>query len=226
MGFQNLINLLFPKVCMGCDSFLLTNENVICTSCRHEIPLTQHSRNSKNEAFMKFYGRIPLEYANCFMFYHKKGIVQEIIHNLKYRGHEEIGTIFGDWFASDIDFHLHKFDAIIPVPLHPKRMRSRGYNQVTTFGMSLSKSFSIEYNPTILHRNINSKTQVKKNFFDRTALSDSLFGVNFDEKDHHKHYLLIDDVLTTGSTLEACCNALLKIPGTKISIVCLAMSHS
>lgn len=226
MGFQNILNLFFPKVCLGCDSFLQTNEKVICTSCRHEIPLTQHSKNLKNEAFMKFYGRVPVEHVSCFLYYHKKGIVQELIHNLKYRGHEEIGTLFGDWFAKELNDISPKFDAIIPVPLHSKRLRKRGYNQVTAFGISLSKQLNIPYNPTLLFRNINSKTQVKKNLFDRTTFSDSLFGVSFDEKDTNKHYLLIDDVLTTGATIEACCNALLKIPGIKISVVCLAMSHS
>ncbi len=100
--FKNLINLLFPKVCLGCESFLLTNENVICTSCRHEIPLTQHSKNPENEAIKKFYGRINVEYASTLMYYHKKGIVQEIIHSLKYRGHEQVGTVFGEWFAEDL----------------------------------------------------------------------------------------------------------------------------
>lgn len=226
MGFQNILNLFFPKVCLGCDSFLQTNEKVICTSCRHEIPLTQHSKNAKNEAFMKFYGRVPVEHVSCLLYYHKKGIVQELIHNLKYRGHEEIGTLFGDWFANELNGISQKFDAIIPVPLHSKRLRKRGYNQVTTFGISLSEHLNVPYNPMLLFRNINSKTQVKKNLFDRTAFSDSLFGVTFDEKDTNKHYLLIDDVLTTGATIEACCNALLKIPGIKISVACLAMSHS
>ena len=79
---------------MGCKSFLLSSENVICTNCRHEIPLTQHFRNPENEAFMKFYGRIPIEHASTLLYFHKKGIVQEIIHGLKYHGHEEIGTVF------------------------------------------------------------------------------------------------------------------------------------
>lgn len=225
--FKNLINLLFPKVCLGCKSFLLTTENVICTSCRHEIPLTQHSKNPVNEAFKKFYGRINVEYASTLMYYHKKGIVQEIIHSLKYRGHEEVGTVFGEWFAEDLkSATIPKFDAIIPVPLHRKRLRSRGYNQVTTFGEALSKNLEVSYNPKLLQRNTYSKTQSKKNLLGRTEIKETTFDVTFEEKDHNKHFLLIDDVLTTGSTLEACGRALLKIPGAKISVVCMAMSHS
>jgi ComF family protein len=162
------------------------------------------------------------------LYFHKKGIVQEIIHGLKYRGHEEIGTVFGDWISEDLKTLAvtNTFDAIIPVPLHKKRLRERGYNQVTTFGLALSNSLEVPYNETLLQRNVYSKTQVKKDLLGRTSIIDSLFDVTFTETDHNKHYLLIDDVLTTGATLEACGRALLKIPGAKISIVCMAMSHS
>jgi ComF family protein len=151
-----------------------------------------------------------------------------MIHSLKYRGHEEIGTVLGQWHADDLNKLpiTSTFDAIIPVPLHKKRLRERGYNQVTRFGQALSENLKIEYNPSILKRNVYSKTQVKKNLLNRTELIESLFEVDFTEKDHNKHFLLIDDVITTGSTLEACSRALLKIPGSKISIVCMAMSHS
>ena len=225
---ENLINVLFPKVCAGCNTCLLSNENVICTVCRHEIPLTNHYLNPENEAFKKFYGKVPIEFASTLVYYHKKGIVQEMIHSLKYRGHEEIGTVLGQWHADDLNKLpiTSTFDAIIPVPLHKKRLRERGYNQVTRFGQALSENLKIEYNPSILKRNVYSKTQVKKNLLNRTELIESLFEVDFTEKDHNKHFLLIDDVITTGSTLEACSRALLKIPGSKISIVCMAMSHS
>ena len=226
--FENLINVLFPKVCAGCNSFLLSNENVICTVCRHEIPLTNHYLNPENEAFKKFYGKIPVEFASTLVYFHKKGIVQEMIHSLKYRGHEEIGTVLGQWQAEDLKAIsiTSTFDEIIPVPLHKKRLRERGYNQVTQFGLALSENLKINYNPNLLYRNIYSKTQVKKNLLKRTEVIGNLFEVSYTEKDHNKHFLLIDDVLTTGSTLEACGRELLKIPGAKISIVCMAMSHS
>lgn len=227
--WKDLINILFPKVCLGCNAFLLANENVICTVCRHEIPLTNHYLNPENDAFNKFYGKIPLEFVVAFVYFHKKGIVQELIHNLKYRGHEEVGAFFGNWFSEELQL-LHKknpIDLIIPVPLHKKRVKERGYNQVTEFGIVLSKNLNIPYKPTVLERNIYSKTQVSKNLLGRTDVANkSVFDVVFTEKEHNKHFLLIDDVLTTGSTLEACSKALLKIPGAKISIVCIAMSHS
>jgi len=226
--FENLINVLFPKVCSGCSNHLLSNENVICTICRHEIPLTNHHLNPENEAIKKFYGKIPVEFASTLVYFHKKGIVQEMIHNLKYRGHEEIGAVLGEWQAENLKTLLitNSFDEIIPVPLHKKRLKERGYNQVSSFGLALSKKLKINYNPNILSRSVYSKTQVKKNLLNRTEVLEHIFEVNFSEKDYDKHFLLIDDVLTTGSTLEACGRELLKIPGAKVSIVCMAMSHS
>ena len=226
--FKGLVNLFFPPVCAGCHSLLLPNENVICTLCRHTIPLTNHHLNRENEAFKKFYGRIPVEHCSALLYFHKKGIVQELIHNLKYKGQEEIGTVLGEWCAAGLNeiLALQTIDAIIPVPLHKRKLRERGYNQVATFGLALSKRLGISYNPNILERNIYSKTQSKKSLFNRSEGIDTLFDVSYSEKDHNKHYLLIDDVLTTGATLEACSHALLKIPGAKISIICMAMAHS
>jgi ComF family protein len=201
---------------------------VICTLCRHNIPLTNHHLNPDNEAFKKFYGRIPVEHTSALLYFHKKGIVQELIHNLKYKGQEDIGAVLGEWYAEDLknlDI-LKTIDEIIPVPLHKRKLRERGYNQVTNFGKTLSIGLNILYNPNLLVRNIYSKTQSRKSFLNRSEGIDTIFDVVFTEKDHNKHFLLIDDVLTTGSTLEACSHALLKIPGTKISIVCMAMAHS
>ncbi|MDI5886910.1 MULTISPECIES: ComF family protein [Flavobacterium] len=226
--FESIINLFFPKVCSGCSSFLLSNENVICTVCRHEIPLTNHHLNPENDAFKKFYGRIPVLHTSALFYFHKKGIVQELIHNLKYKGHEEIGAILGEWYAEDLKTIklLQSADEIIPVPLHRRKLKERGYNQVTAFGTALSSSLNIDYNDSLLIRNVYSKTQSKKNLLGRTEGIESTFDVSFTEKDHNKHFLLIDDVITTGSTLEACSRALLKIPGSKISIVCMAMAQS
>ncbi len=226
--FKNIINLFFPPVCAGCHSFLMSNENVICTLCRHNIPLTNHHKNPENEAFKKFYGRIPVEYASALLYFHKKGIVQELIHNLKYKGQQEIGTVLGTWYAEDLKdlAIIRSVDEIISVPLHKRKLRERGYNQVANFGNALSKGLNIPYNPNVLIRTIYSKTQSKKNLLGRTEGMLHTFDVNFSEKNHNKHFLLIDDVITTGSTLEACSRALMKIPGAKISIVCMAMAHS
>jgi ComF family protein len=226
--FKSIINLFFPPVCSGCHSLLISNEKVICTLCRHNLPLTNHHINPENEAVKKFYGRIPVEYASALLYFHKKGIVQELIHNLKYKGQEEIGTVLGEWYAEELKnlAFIKSVDQIIPVPLHKRKLRERGYNQVTNFGLALSKNLNLDYNESVLFRKIYSKTQSKKKLLNRSDGIDTTFDVSFTEKDHNKHFLLIDDVITTGSTLEACSHALLKIPGAKISVVCMAMAHS
>jgi ComF family protein len=192
------------------------------------MPLTQHHLNPENDAYKKFYGRIPVEHVSALVYFHKNGIVQELIHSLKYRGQEAIGTVLGEWYGEELKSSqlLQTVDAIIPVPLHPKKLRERGYNQVTEFGNALAKKLEIPVNNSILYRQVYSKTQSQKNRLGRTEGIDTIFDVSFDEKDHNKHFLLIDDVITTGATLEVCAKALLKIPGTKISIVCMAMANS
>jgi ComF family protein len=226
--FNSLLNLFFPKVCAGCRKLLLATENVLCTNCRHEMPLTQYHLDSKNEAVKKFYGKIEIEYASAFLYFNKKGIVQELIHNLKYKGQEEIGTILGNWYVEDLkELKLETpFDIIIPVPLHKRKFKERGYNQVTTFGKTLAQGLEIAYDDTVLYRKKYSKTQSKKNLLGRSENIENIFDVHSLEKHQNKHLLIIDDVLTTGATLEACSRALLKIPGIKISIVCMAMANS
>ncbi|MGL2965527.1 ComF family protein [Flavobacterium sp. XGLA_31] len=225
---KHLLNLFFPKSCVGCHSFLLTDEKVLCTQCRHEIPLTNHHLMAQNEVMQKFYGRIPLEFGSALFYFHKKGIVQEMIHQLKYKGHEDISDMVGCWYASELKDleQMQHIDYIIPVPLHKKRLRERGYNQVEGFGKSLSAKLDIPYDDQLLFRKLHTKTQTKKDLLGRADVISTVFDVNYTEEHHGKHFMLIDDVITTGSTLEACSRALLKIPDVKISIVCMAMAHS
>lgn len=206
----------------------MANEKVICTLCRHNIPLTNHHLLVENEAYKKFYGRIPVEYASAFLYFHKKGIVQKLIHNLKYKGHEDIGIILGNWYSEELKETILalKADEIIPVPLHSKKLKERGYNQVSTFGQSLSEKLNVKYNDAVLFRKTYSKTQSKKNLLGRTEGIETIFDVHYSPQDHNKHFIIIDDVITTGATLEACGRALLKIPGARISIICMAMAQS
>jgi ComF family protein len=224
---NSLFNLFFPQACLGCSQFLSENETIICTDCRHEIPLTNQHLSIENEAMSKFYGRLPLEHISALMYFHKKGIVQQLIHNLKYYGHQEVGTLIGNWYATDLKSceNLKSIDAIIPIPLHRKRLHKRGYNQVTTFGKALSNHLNCPFDESILRRIQHSKTQTFKNLLSRTEFKSHTFQADFTTEHHNKHYLLIDDVITTGATLEAAGTVLLEIPNVKISIVCMAMSN-
>lgn len=223
-----LTNLLFPPLCYGCNALLLRNEELLCVECRHQLPLTQHHQIKDNYIAKKFYGILPVEFCAAMLYFHKDGIAQHLIHNLKYRGHQEIGTFLGNWYGNDLKEAAIKlqFSEIIPVPLHKKRFQERGFNQVTTFCLALSEELQIDYNTKLLYRNIYSKTQTKKNKEARTEVKNSLFDVSFTEKDIGKHFLLVDDVITSGATLEACAKALLKIPEAKISIITIAYSES
>jgi len=225
---KNLLKLIFPKLCFGCDNLLLQNESVICSHCRHNLPLTNHHLIYNNDTIKKFYGIINIEFGASMLYFHKDGIVQKLIHNLKYKGNENIGTFLGEWYANDIKNNeiITTVSEIIPVPLHTKRQKERGYNQVNSFCKALSKELEIPFNNSLLQRKKYSKTQTTKNKTERQLYDDAIFDTSFSESDKNKHYLLIDDVITTGSTLELCAKALLKIPNTKVSILTIAFTQS
>jgi len=221
---KHLVDIIYPRTCLGCNDLLKTGEVILCTKCRHNLPLTNHHLEKENEAYKRIAGRFPLENAMSMLIFEKHGIVQQIIHNLKYRGHQEIGTFLGDWYGEIIGDKLHNINEIIPVPLHKRRFRKRGFNQVITFCNSISRSLKIPINEKILFRNKYSKSQTKKTLFYRTYIDKNIFDVKFSERDFEKHFLLIDDVLTSGTTIEQCSKTLLKIPKSKISILTMAIT--
>ncbi|RVU91102.1 ComF family protein [Flavobacterium columnare] len=225
---KKLINIFFPDLCLGCQNLLGNNEQVICIECRHELPLTYHWNKINNDAFTKFYGRINLEHVSSMFYYHKTGIGQQLIHNLKYKGHTEIGSLLGKWHAEYLQ-HLAVFrtiDYIVPVPLHSKKLKERGYNQVDTYCKSLSKTLEIPINKNLLFREEYSISQSKKKLMERNKVEKNHFISKFEHIEQPVHFLLVDDVLTTGATLEACAKALQQSDKIKISIVTMAFSHS
>ncbi|WP_294736608.1 ComF family protein [uncultured Flavobacterium sp.] len=225
---KSLAALLFPKTCSGCNSPLLDSEYVVCTTCIHEMPYTQHYEIPNNETYKKFYGRLPLEHASSLLYFHKEGLVQQLIHNLKYKGQQNIGKLTGQWYAQQLKnvTELQSVTDVIPVPLHPKKLHERGYNQVTEFGKALADGLNVAYNEGILIRTAYNKTQTKKNLAARAEIIGSAFDVVDNGLNEAKHFLLIDDVITTGATLESCGRALLKVPNAKLSIVTIAYTHS
>ncbi len=223
-----LLNLIYPPLCPGCNEPLPDEKAVICALCRHDMPFTNHHLQPENEAYKKFLGRLHLEHISALLYFHKEGIGQNLIHNLKYRRQEQVGTLMGQWYAKDLAkvAVLQGITDVTPVPLHLKKLRQRGYNQAAGFAKALAKGLNTNYNETLLLRTTYNKTQTQKNKEKRAEIINSAFAVNYSESDHNKHFLLVDDVMTTGATLEACGRLLLQIPGARLSIVTIAYAHS
>ncbi|MFK6999545.1 ComF family protein [Flavobacterium oreochromis] len=225
---KKLINLFFPDLCLGCQNLLGYKEETICIKCRHELPLTYQWTKKSNEASIKFFGRIDVEHVSALFYYHKEGIGQQLIHNLKYKGHVEIGKLLGKWHAEHLkSLSVFKnINYIIPVPLHPKKLKERGYNQIDTYCESLSEMLKIPINKNILFREEYGISQSKKKRAERNTLKTNDFISKLEKLDQPVHFLLVDDVLTTGATLEACAKVLQQSDKIKISIVTMAFSQS
>ncbi|ARV15477.1 ComF family protein [Polaribacter sp. SA4-12] len=224
---KNFFRIFYPELCANCDNQLAQNENTVCTFCRHDLPLTNFTNYSNNKITKTFYGRIIIEKANTLLFYRKEGITKKLIHELKYKGNEEIGTFFGNWLGEIIkqNNEFSDIDLIVPVPLHPKKLKKRGYNQVSKFGKKLSDHLEKPFLENELLRTSTSKTQTFKARFERFNNNDTKFQLKNTSNLKDKHILLIDDVITTGATLEACAKELQKTEGVKISILTMAYTE-
>jgi ComF family protein len=223
---KDLFYLFYPNICANCNEQLLQNEKVICTFCRHDLPLTNFQSYTKNKVSRIFSGRITIEKAYSLLFLRKQGITKNLIHDLKYKGNEEVGVFFGNWIGEIVakNKEFSTVDFIVPVPIHAKKKKIRGYNQVTKFGECLSMHLKVPLNEDVLIRQSATKTQTLKSRFERFNDLESKFSARNTSVFKEKHILIIDDVITTGATLEACAQELLKTPGIKISI--LTMSYT
>ncbi|MTG97530.1 MULTISPECIES: ComF family protein [Myroides] len=174
----------------------------------------------------KFYGRVKIEMACSFLYYKKGTATQNILHNLKYNNHPEISYFLGNLYAQQLKETtiLDTVDEIIAVPLHKSKQRKRGYNQVEGFAKALADNFHIPINEKLLIKSKRGKSQAKKGLFDRLKTKEAEFVLCPKADKQAKHFLLLDDILTTGSTLEKCAKQLLNIPHSKVTILCLAMS--
>ncbi len=223
----NLLNLFFPLVCMACDSHLSDNEKDICTFCRNELPVTNFHLDSTNLVAKRLYGRVNFENATSLLLFSKKGITQHLLHNLKYKGHEQVGVFLGKWLGeelSEID-RYKSIDVVIPVPLHKSKLRKRGYNQVDKFGKEIAKALNVEFNSDVLIKTKATATQVFKDRLKRILTHEADFSISEYDSLKGKHILLVDDIITTGATIEACSNQLLKIEDVTISVAAMAITE-
>ncbi|RIV52720.1 ComF family protein [Flagellimonas taeanensis] len=218
-------NILLPRVCFGCNAQLFRGEHILCAVCRHDVPLTDHNFLEENAVDRMFYGRIPIKKAASFIFFPKNGLVKNLIHWLKYKNQEEIGSFLGDWCGAHLqnDAGLGKIDVVVPVPLHPKKQKKRGYNQVALFAQKIAESLHAEYRDDILVKGVNIKSQTKKDRHLRWESSKEAFWVNPDCNLNFRHVLLVDDVITTGSTMESCTRALLQLEKVEVSLLSMAV---
>lgn len=223
---KNLLNVIFPVFCNGCSKLLLRNETILCAKCIHNLPLTYHHNIKKTEIEQAFYGLIPFEFGASMLYFTKKGITQNLIHNLKYKNRQEIGTYLGNLYAIElINLKIFKeIDFIIPVPLHQKKFHQRGYNQVITFCKAIENNLGIPLLDNVLIKIKNVKSVTDKSKKNRLEQNKNVFTIENQEKIIGKHILIIDDVFTTGATIEACAKEILKIKNTKISILTMAYS--
>lgn len=224
---ESIRSLFFPKTCNCCDQELYGTENCVCTSCRHELPVTNFHIYNDTTIKKVFYGRLNIENATALLYFEKKGSVQQLMHNLKYRGHSHISNVLGEWLGTDLSTieSYQNIDVVIPVPIHPKKRRTRGYNQVTGFGQALASHLNASYREDILLKSKNTKTQVFKGRFKRSDEVLDAFSLGIDTSISGKHILLCDDILTTGATIEACALQLLKTPNIKLSIAVMAIAQ-
>lgn len=225
---NDFIGIIYPDVCPGCGNILLKYEKHICTKCLFDIPKTKFHDDDENIVNKLFWGKTRIESATAYCYFHKEGILQELIHSLKYKGKKEVGYTLGKFFGAELlsSEKFSKIDKVIPIPLHPKREKVRGYNQSEWICRGLHEVMNVEIDTNSIIRNIFTETQTKKNREERWDNVKSIYKINDENKLRGKHILLVDDVITTGATIEACAQTILQIPDTKVSIGAIAVAYN
>lgn len=217
---EEITHFFYPNSCPVCQTKLLPKEMGVCLQCIYKLPKTNNFEEVNNFGEVLLAGRFPFERVSSFAFFTKEGLLQSLIHELKYNNKPIIGNLLGTLFGADLlgSNFLQPIDVIVPVPLHPKKKLIRGYNQAEAFAQGISKATSLPVSVDELIRVVNNPTQTNRTKSQRWDNVKGIFDVKSKDAFHNKHVLLVDDVITTGSTLEACVNALLQCSNVKISI--------
>jgi competence protein ComFC len=220
----DLLNLVFPPVCASCNNVLVKQEKHICVSCIYNLPKTNFHLDKDNPMEQLFWGRVKLEAAAACYYFERGSRCRKILHQIKYRGHRELAYYIGVMYGKELYFSntFSDADILIPVPLHESKKKKRGFNQSEWFAMGLATSLKKDVCNDFLIRYVGSETQVNKSRAERWENVENCFRVRTPERIENKHILLVDDVVTTGATLESCASALLENQGVSVSILTMA----
>lgn len=223
---NDFIDLLFPQLCLGCNKSLEFSEKVLCTACRLNLPETaQHHEPYDQNLLNKFAGKVPIQFLVSYLYFNKRGIVQKLIHGIKYKGFKEAAKEIASWYGNQLKVEstlVEGIDVIIGVPLHKSRLRQRGYNQADWIADGLAESLGIPFRTDVLIRQQFMASQTHKNRLERWENVKTVFAVSNRNAIKGKHVLVVDDVLTTGATLEACAHELLSAGCVAVSVLTLA----
>ncbi|MGB8359747.1 MAG: ComF family protein [Bacteroidales bacterium] len=224
---DDFLSLFFPRLCIACSVHLVRGEKVLCTECLLSMARTDFHLRRDNALEQAFWGRCLVERAAAFSVYNRGSRIRKLIHALKYSGRKDIGKMLGELYGnilSESGFMLD-IDIIVPVPLHPARQRKRGYNQSEYIAYGLAEATKVTVKNNIIRRIEQTGTQTKRGRYERWENVKGLFFVPEPQEVSGKHILVVDDVITTGSTMEACVNALHEAGEVKVSIVALAAAQ-
>lgn len=225
---DDFLSLFFPRLCAACNGNLVRGEEAVCTDCLDKMPRTHDELDpAENPVARVFWGRIPVQSAAACFIFSKGSHVQELIHNLKYNGRTDAGIATGKIFGAGLKdlTPFNTAEAVVPVPLHRKKLLKRGYNQAAAFGEGLAISLGIPLIEDGMMRLDATESQTKKSRTERWDNVSDVFAVNKPELLKGKHIILVDDVITTGATIEACAIPLLAIEGTSVTVIAMASAR-
>lgn len=220
---DDLFWMMYPVLCAACNKPLFKGETCICTQCLFQLSKTNYHLQSDNPVIRHFWGKTKIERATAGYFFGKGQRVQRLIHQLKYKGRKDVGDYIGYLIGRDLaESDYSTIDLIVPVPLHKSKLKSRGYNQSDCFAEGLSRGMNRPFSASAICRTEATGTQTKKHRYERFKNVDNIFMIPDRSVIAGKNILLVDDVITTGSTLVACAECLLGVEGTTVSIAAIA----
>lgn len=220
----DFFSLIYPRNCETCNNLLLREENWICNHCYLTLPKSNFHQEPENELERVFHGRVPLQKASSFYLFEKSGKIQRLLHAIKYKGNKALARELGKWYGKNLssDKIFSEADYIIPVPLHDKKLRQRGFNQSEEFAVGLSETLGVPLLTGALIRTEFTSTQTQKQKFDRWENVKDKFEIKDVKVLKEKKIILVDDVITTGATIDACYQALAKAEDIQVSVLSMA----